>query len=113
MRFARQKSAGHLHDQLELDHLSVVYIQEDYATWNKQGRAKEHGKQLLSHPQMFQIFFDDNDCVHIPSPDSSTHFVRVNTLDAMQDEDYFVKHVRNLSHGTECRALAQQRAIGY
>jgi hypothetical protein len=75
---------------------SHILIQENYDYWNSNGRKKEFGKQLLGSQNLFQIFFDDNDCVHVRSGDTinQTHFVRVNTMEALQNPNYFIEHVQ-------------------
>jgi hypothetical protein len=75
---------------------------DDYDHWNDATprRAKEYGKQIQDDHRMTQIFFDDNDCVFIrPNPKTglvqNSHFVKVNTLFAMNDPNYFsffIKH---------------------
>lgn len=67
-----------------------IMIQENYDYWNTNGRKKEYGKQLLGHPDLFQIFFDDNDCVNL-SEEPHTKFVLVNTLAALLDTEYYVR----------------------
>ena len=37
-----------------------VLIQENYDYWHANGRSQEYGKQLAAHPELDQIFFDDN-----------------------------------------------------
>jgi hypothetical protein len=70
-------------------------FKESYKFWNDHKRNKINGKQLLGHEKMTQIFFDDNDCVNILDP-TNCHFMKVNTLRALQNEDYFVDFIRNV-----------------
>jgi len=67
-------------------------IQEDYKYWNDHKRDAKHGKTILGDERLVQIFFDDNECVHIVG-DKGCHFVKVNTLDALLDENYFTDHI--------------------
>lgn len=69
-------------------------IKESYDYWHLNKRSKKCGKQLLGHDDMLQIFFDDNDCVNIVNP-LNTHFVKVNTLHALQQPNYYTDHIRN------------------
>jgi len=79
------------------DTTSLALI-EDYAHWNSAKRSVEFGKKIQDHPDMIQIFFDDNDCVSIhPDPTTkriqNSHFVKVNTLFAMNDPMYITKTI--------------------
>lgn len=69
-----------------------VLIQEDYRYWNSHKRRKEAGKLL--YPSNFdQLFFDDNECVDIIKNDDSksiTKYIRVNTAQAILDDDYYI-----------------------
>lgn len=71
---------------------------EDYVHWNSAKRSVEFGKKIQDHPDMIQIFFDDNDCVSIhPDPKTkriqNSYFVKVNTLFAMNDPLYITKTI--------------------
>ncbi len=72
-----------------------IMIQENFEYWNGNGRKKEAGKQLIGHPNLIQVFFDDNDCVHVRDATPDTHFVLVNTLEALTDPDYYVNLIRS------------------
>jgi len=87
---------------------SHILIQENYHYWNSNQRKKEHGKQLLGSSNLFQVFFDDNDCVHVRGQAATqTHFIRVNTMQALFDDDYFVKIVHKLLGNNKCIACGQ------
>ena len=60
---------------------------ENYNHWNDHNRDKEHGKQLLGDKDILQIFFDDNPCVNMSG--ENVHFVQVNTLNVLFDENYY------------------------
>lgn len=64
-----------------------ILINEDYNYWNKNGKKNTHGK-ILCERNKSHIFFDDNDCVYV----LKGTFVKVNTIDAFMDEDYFIKY---------------------
>lgn len=70
-------------------------FKESYDYWNGNKRNKVNGKQLLGHKDMVQIFFDDNDCVNIID-DTNCHFVKVNTLHALENEEYYVDFIKKI-----------------
>lgn len=74
-------------------------LQEDYRYWNDHKRAKEYGKMLYPDSKIKQLFFDDNDCVNIIQNSSTDkldcHYIKVNTLDALQNENYFTDIIKN------------------
>ncbi len=92
-----------------------LMIQDDWNPWNLHHESSEYGKPFYLKPDdtsVFQIFFDDNieiddDVENIIGPkDVKTNLpikvseiiktknaVRVNTIDAILNDDYFTKHV--------------------
>lgn len=76
-------------NQLYFDTDVHLAIQEDYHFWNGHQRDKNYGKIIKSDEKLIQIFFDDNDCVSIIG-DENCHFFKINTLDALMNEDYFI-----------------------
>ena len=72
--------------------LTAIVIQEDYTHWNNNGRSPMFGKQFVGHPQLDQIFFDDNDCVNVV--DNAGPVIKVNTISAAIDENYFNSHIK-------------------
>lgn len=86
-----------------------VTVQENYEYWDTQGRNAESGKQLCLNqdPRIFNIFFDDcilrKDLIHVIDPYGVTmekkdaiargHLVNVDTLEALYDDDYFIKQL--------------------
>ncbi len=70
-------------------------LKESYDYWNKNNRNKLNGKQLLGNIGMTQIFFDDNDCVNVIDPINS-HFIKINTLCALLDDQYYVNLVNKI-----------------
>lgn len=71
-----------------LDTKSNLALKEDYNFWNNNDRDKRYGKQLLGNESMIQIFFDDNDCVNVLD-DLNCHFVQINTLEALTNDNYY------------------------
>lgn len=71
---------------------SHLALKENYNYWNNNNRNKINGKQLLGDNEMVQIFFDDNDCVNIIDS-KNCHFIKINTLHALLDNNYFVEYV--------------------
>jgi hypothetical protein len=65
-----------------------LVIKEDYNYWNQNGRDGLHGKCVKGTASLQQIFFDDNPCVNVIGDAS---FIRVNTLEALLDEEFYVK----------------------
>lgn len=82
----------YFHETYDCCHLA---LKESYDYWNKNNRNKLNGKQLMGNSEMVQIFFDDNDCVNIIDPINS-HFVKINTLCALLDDQYYVNLVNNV-----------------
>ena len=70
-------------------------LKESYDYWNKHNRNKINGKQLFGSPKMTQIFFDDNDCVNVIDSTNS-HFVKINTLCALLDNQYYVNLINEV-----------------
>jgi len=86
-----------------------VTVQENYEHWDAHGRNAKSGKQLClnPNPRIFDIFLDDcvsrKDLIHVVDSDGVTmekidaiargHLVDVDTLDAMYDDDYFIKQL--------------------
>ena len=70
-----------------------IFIQEDYHHWNNNTKSKLFGKQLLGTPDFHQIFFDDNPCVNVLN-NTNAIFIKINTLQAMRNNDYFIKKIR-------------------
>lgn len=70
-------------------------LKESYKFWHSNKRSKESGKKLLGDKHMLQIFFDDNDCVHVMDGTNS-HFIKINTLQALQNEDYYVDFINKI-----------------
>ncbi len=70
-------------------------LKESYDYWNLNHRSKKHGKQLLGHDSMVQIFFDDNDCVNILD-NTNSHSIKINTLDALQNHSYYVNFIKEV-----------------
>jgi hypothetical protein len=82
---------------------SLILIQENFEYWNNNGRNRDFGKQLLGSPRLCQIFFDDNDCVNIKGEFADhTHFVRVNTMRALFNNDYFIFLTHDRLHNNLC-----------
>lgn len=71
-----------------------IILQEDYNYWNDHSRDKTHGKTIQSDPNLLQFFFDDNECVNIIGGEYC-HYIKVNTVEALVNENYFVNHIRN------------------
>lgn len=71
-------------------------LTEDYHYWQANKRTAECGKVIKSHPQLIQIFFDDNPCVHIVNSNSTTHFIPINTVRAIDEPYYYVEIVKNI-----------------
>ncbi|CAH6421051.1 Hypothetical protein KVN_LOCUS114 [uncultured virus] len=67
-------------------------IQEDYSHWSNNKRSSKFGKTILSDENLFQVFFDDNECVNIIG-ENNCHFIKVNTLDALKNKNYFVEKI--------------------
>ena len=72
---------------------SHLFIQEDYHYWNNHGKDKLYGKQLMGSANFTQLFFDDNPCVHVVDNTNAT-FIKINTLQAMMDKDYYVNLIK-------------------
>ena len=73
-------------------------IREDYDYWNNNRRDAKYGKVMCGDDRTIQIFFDDNDCVYTTNPETRfAHFVKVNSLFALQDEDFFINIVSTRS----------------
>ena len=70
-------------------------LKESYNFWNSNKRNKECGKQLLGDDKMLQIFFDDNDCINVLD-DKNSHFVKINTLQALLNDNYYVDFINNI-----------------
>lgn len=68
-------------------------IKENYHHWNNHGKHSTYGKSIQADEKLFQIFFDDNPCVHIIG-DKNCHYVQVNTISALFDDGYFVNHIK-------------------
>ena len=79
------------------DNLALI---EDYNHWNDSKRLVSFGKQIKDDERMVQIFFDDNDCVNIHTNNNNnnnnSHFVKVNTLHAMNNENYFIDFMKQI-----------------
>ncbi len=71
-------------------------VRENFDHWNNNGRSAQYGKHLLGEEDAVHIFFDDNECVHIVGGANNAHFVRVNSLFALQDDNYFIKRVHEI-----------------
>lgn len=70
-------------------------IHDDYTHWNDHKRDRKYGKIILSDERLLQIFFDDNDCVNITG-EKNCHYVQINTIDALVNEDYYINKIRNI-----------------
>lgn len=86
-----------------------VTVQENYQHWDTQGRNAQAGKQLClnQNRRIFDVFFDDcvlrKDLIHVIAPTGITmekkeaiargHLIDVDTLEAMYDDDYFIKQL--------------------
>lgn len=90
-----QISEMHKFNKFILNTDTHLALKESYDHWNRNHRSKKCGKQLLGHEDMLQIFFDDNDCVNVINGYNS-HFVKINTLAALQNNSYYVDHIRNI-----------------
>lgn len=76
-----------------------IFIQENYDYWNSNSRKKEHGKQLVADPKLFQFFFDDNDCVNVINNHNNqafAAFIRINTMQALNNSNYYVDMIKTL-----------------
>lgn len=74
------------------EYCDPIIIKEDYGYWNTHGRDARHGKCIEGTQRFRQIFFDDNECVNVIDT-TNAKFVRVNTLQALIDEDYFNRFI--------------------
>ncbi len=82
-------------------------ITDDYKYWHANHKSPHCGKlMMINDGECFQRFFDDNDCVDLQDQDGQPmeetdknirkdHVIRVNTVSAIMDSDYFVKIVAN------------------
>lgn len=68
---------------------------ESYDYWNSHNRNSKNGKQLLGDNDMLQIFFDDNPCVNITN-NVNCHFVKINTIHALQNDKYYIDHISKI-----------------
>lgn len=68
---------------------------ENYNHWNSHDRDSKYGKQLLGDDDIIQIFFDDNECVNIIDG-VNCHFVKINTIHALQNDKYYVNHISKI-----------------
>ena len=73
-----------------------LFIQEDYHHWNYNGKSSQYGKQLLGATDFTQVFFDDNPCVNVID-NINAYFVKINTLRAMLESDYFLNKLKCLN----------------
>lgn len=80
-------------NQLYLNSSTHLAIQEDYHYWNNNKRIVSCGKTIGFDKDLVQIFFDDNECVHIMNNDQC-HYIKVNTLDALVNKNYFIDHIK-------------------
>ena len=79
-------------------HPNNLCIQDDYEYWHtSDNRNKIHGKPMIMKDSYVQLFFDDNDCVVSYDYDGcimdDTFFTKVNTLQAMTNDDYYIRHI--------------------
>jgi hypothetical protein len=44
---------------------------------------------------MLQIFFDDNDCINVLN-NKNSHFVKINTLQALLNDNYYVDFINDI-----------------
>jgi hypothetical protein len=72
---------------------SHLFIQESFKYWNSKGKSKKYGKQMTSHQDMIQLFFDDNDCVNVVDDIDAKSF-KINTLNAYVNEDYYLNLIK-------------------
>lgn len=85
---------NNFNDLIKTSEIPFVFV-ENYNHWNDHKRDKKCGKQLLDDNEMTQIFFDDNDCVNITN-DSNSYFVKVNTIHALQDDQYYIDYIQKI-----------------
>lgn len=78
-------------DLLKVTSNQIFAIQEDYNHWNNNNRDKKHGKLMMAHEDMLQIFFDDNEWVNIINNKiiNKSHYIKVNTIRALIEPNYF------------------------
>lgn len=67
-----------------------LYFTDDYEYWNKNGRQREYGKQIIGHPHIQQFGFDDNLCMF---GDTSVQIDKVNTYLAATQINYFTNFI--------------------
>lgn len=99
-----------------LKHLKHAAIQDDWCYWNAQGQASTHGKPFIVNfedTEILPIFFDDNirlnssykniiapidaqtgDALPIKTLIEFKHVVRVDTLEAILNKDYYINLVK-------------------
>jgi hypothetical protein len=69
----------------------LVLIHDDYYFWNRHDKQSHYGKSIFDTSN-YKIFFDDNNCVTCEKL-----FYKVNTLQAMIDENYFINIINNIN----------------
>lgn len=84
--FMNQNEKVDLVDIVQNEH---VFIQDDYSTWNKNKKDVKFGKFIPSSEGLEQIGFDDNLCMY--SDDKNVKIVKVNTVSAALDPEYYTK----------------------
>jgi hypothetical protein len=77
-----------------------IIIHDDWHRWHHAGKDRSKGKQLVHSNSVHQVLFDDNDCVNVVKNDNYNthcHFIRINTLLALIDEDYYLRLLKKRS----------------
>lgn len=90
---------GEINQLINLSKFNLM-LKEDYKYWSLNNRNRLGGKVFIIDDNYHQLFFDDNDCVVCYDIKGNLikdceHLIKINTISAQLDENYYVRHIEN------------------